>query len=118
MKIFSILSLFVLTPVFAHAQIIGSGGGGLQGILGTISGLINLAIPVVIALAVLYFFWGLAQYILNSANEDKKEEGRNIMIWGIIALFVMVSVWGLVRLLQDTFGVTDQSPIIPGEIRR
>ena len=91
--------------------------GNLGSVLGVFSDLINLAIPVVIALAVLYFFWGLAQYVLYSGDEGKKEEGRNIMIYGIIALFVMVSVWGLIGILQRTFGVQDQPPIIPGEIR-
>ncbi len=110
MKIFFVLSGLLIVPQFANAQ-------NLQGVLGTFSDLINLAIPLIIALAVLYFFWGLAQYILNSANEEKKEEGRNIMIYGIIALFVMVSVWGLIRLLQETFNVKDTNPIVPGKIR-
>jgi len=110
MKTFLVLSGLLVMPLSVSAQ-------NLQGVLGTFSNLINLAIPVVLALAVLYFFWGLAQYVLAQGSEDKREEGRNIMIWGIIALFVMVSVWGLIRLLQDTFNVKDQSPIIPGQIR-
>ena len=110
MKTFLVLSGLLIMPLSASAQ-------NLQSVLGTFSNLINLAIPVVLALAVLYFFWGLAQYVLNAANEDKKAEGRNIMIWGIIVLFVMVSVWGLIRLLQDTFNVGGQTPIIPGQIR-
>lgn len=110
MKGFLTASALLLTPMFAHAQ-------GLQSVIGVFSDLINLAIPLVLALAVLYFFWGLANYILAQGNEDKREEGRNIMIWGIIAIFVMVSVWGLVRLLQETFNVGSQTPIIPGQIR-
>lgn len=110
MKTFLVLSGLLIAPLSASAQ-------NLQGVLGIFSDLINLAIPIVIALAVLYFFWGLAQYILNSSDESKKEEGRTIMIYGIIALFVMVSVWGLIRLLQETFNVKDQNPIIPGQIR-
>ena len=111
MKIFFVLLVLLIIPLFASAQ-------NLQGLLNAFSELLNLAIPVVIALAVLYFFWGLAQYILNSGDETKKSEGRSIMIYGIIALFVMVSVWGLIRLLQETFNVKDQNPIIPGQIRR
>ncbi|MBI2617937.1 hypothetical protein HYW58_00570 [Candidatus Kaiserbacteria bacterium] len=111
MKPFLVIAALVLTPVLAYAQT-------LKSVLDTFSTLINAAIPVVIALAVLYFFWGLAQYILNSADEEKKQEGRTIMIYGVIALFVMVSVFGLIRLLQETFNVKNQNPIIPGEIRR
>jgi len=56
-------------------------------------------------LAVIYFFWGLAQYIIKSGNEEARTEARNIMIYGIIILFVMLSVWGLVGLVGSTFGV-------------
>ena len=111
MKTFFVISGFLAVPLFASAQNLGT-------VLGVFSDIINLAIPVVLALAVLYFFWGLAQYILSA--DEKKEEGRNIMIYGVIALFVMVSVWGLIALLQDTFDVggTDPSQLIPGEIKR
>ncbi len=69
-------------------------------------------------LALIFFFWGLAKYILSAGDEEKKTEGRNIMIYGVIALFVMVSVWGLTTLLGNTFGVTgggapDSAPLIP-----
>lgn len=82
-------------------------------IISIISGLIGLATPIVVALALLFFFYGLARYILNAADEEKKSEGRNIMIWGIIALFVMVSVWGLTSILGETFGITNRVINIP-----
>jgi ethanolamine transporter EutH len=107
MKTFFVVSGFLIVPLFASAQDIGN-------ILNIFSNILNSAIPVVLALAVLYFFWGLAQYILNSNDEAKKAEGRNIMIWGIIALFVMVSVWGLIGILQQTFNVDgSDAPTLP-----
>ncbi len=80
--------------------------------------IINLLIPIVFALALLYFFWGLAQYILASGDPTAQESGRNKMIWGIVALFVMASVWGLVRFLGTAIGVNQDAapsvnPIIP-----
>ena len=68
-------------------------------------------IPLVFALAVLMFVWGVVQYVINSAEEAKKEKGRQFMLWGIIALTVMVSIWGLVKIVGGTFGV--DNPIIP-----
>ncbi len=47
--------------------------------------------------------------LINAGDETARTEARNIMIWGIIALFVMVSVWGLVNVLDDTFGLDDQA---------
>lgn len=86
---------------------------GIEGVLETIGDLINLATPVVVALALLYFFWGLATYILNAADKEKKKDGREIMIWGIIALFVMVSVWGIINVVRDTFNLDDNSIDVP-----
>lgn len=65
--------------------------------------IINPAIAVIIGLAAVYFFWGVAKYILHSDDTKMREEGRNMMIYGIIAIFVMVSIWGFVNLLNNTF---------------
>src|SRR3989338_10689239 len=77
----------------------------LEGILGTIGQLIAVATPIIVALALLAFFWGLAVFIFNSGDAEKRKGGIQIMIWGIIALFVMVSIWGIVNTLQQTFNV-------------
>lgn len=77
----------------------------LSDILDQVLGFLNTAAAIVIALAVVYFLYGVTQYIMQAGNEEKRTEARNTMIWGIVAIFVMVSVWGLVNLLQDTFGV-------------
>ena len=72
--------------------------------------LINAAVSVIIALAVLGFFWGVSKYMFSAQDTTKLEEGKKIMIWGIIALFVMVSVWGILNALSNTFldsGPTD-----------
>ncbi len=98
MKKIAIITL-ALTPAIAFAQTLG-------GILATIGNLIAAATPIVVALALLYFFWGLATYILAAGEEEARAKGRSMMIWGIIALFVIVSVFGLITILQGTFGVT------------
>jgi hypothetical protein len=75
--------------------------------------LINYLTIIVVALSVLAFFWGLFLFITKAGEE--KSEGRHIMIWGILALFVMMSVWGLVSVLGNTFGVSNTvAPNIPG----
>ena len=62
-------------------------------------------IPLIFALALAMFVWGVVQYVIYSSEEAKKEKGRQFMIWGIIALTVMVSVWGLVKMLGNSFGI-------------
>ena len=60
-------------------------------------------IPLIFALAVAMFVWGVVQFILNSDEEAKKAKGKQFMIWGLVALTVMISVWGLVSILGGTF---------------
>ncbi|MFA5999586.1 MAG: hypothetical protein WC783_01200 [Candidatus Paceibacterota bacterium] len=65
----------------------------------------NSVIPLIFALAVMMFVWGVVQFIIHSEDEAKKESSKQLMIWGIIGLTVMVGVWGLVSILGGTFGL-------------
>jgi hypothetical protein len=58
------------------------------------------------ALAVLAFFWGLVKYIASASDEAAKESGKNLMIWGMIALFVMVALWGILGWVQSNLGLS------------
>ena len=63
-------------------------------------------IPFIFSIAIVAFIWGVVQFfIINSDEEAKREQGKQFMIWGIVALAVMLSVWGLVSILSTTFGV-------------
>lgn len=98
-----IASLLWAVPFFAFAQ------SNIQNLVAQFGQLLNSLIPILIALALLMFFWGLIQYIRSSG--EGHGTGRNIMIAGIVALFVMVSVWGIIRLLQNTLGVSGEQQI-------
>jgi hypothetical protein len=79
-----------------------------------IGALVNLLVPLVIAIGLLLFIWGLVTYIAASGDEAAKEEGKRKMIWGIIALFVIVAVWGIVQILVTLTGTnTDAAPVVP-----
>jgi zinc transporter ZupT len=67
--------------------------------------LIKTVIPFLFSLATAAFIWGVIQYVVNPENEEKRKKGKTYMIWGIFALFVMVSMWGLVGILTGTFGL-------------
>ena len=70
------------------------------------------------AAALLFFFWGLAQFIAKSDEEQARSEGRRRMVWGVIALFVLVSVWGMVMLIGYVTGIGNtkeyQAPVVEG----
>jgi hypothetical protein len=78
--------------------------------------LINaVVVPLIFAVAFLMFVFGVAQgFIFNAGDPKKREDGRKFAVWGIIAFFIMVSVWGLVNILVGTFGFRGQSrPPLP-----
>ncbi|OIO33277.1 MAG: hypothetical protein COZ49_04260 [Candidatus Yonathbacteria bacterium CG_4_10_14_3_um_filter_47_65] len=78
-----------------------------------ISSILDPLVPLIIGLALVYFLWGVSKYILHGDDEKKREEGRQMMVYGIIGLFVMVSVWGLVNILVGTFGLSNIIPQLP-----
>ena len=61
-------------------------------------------VPILGTLALIFFIWGIVQYVINADNEEARAEGKKVIIWGIIGLFSMVGVWGLVNLLISTLG--------------
>ena len=72
--------------------------------------LIAVRIPrILMGVALLVFIWGLVKFLNNAGDKKGLEEGRNIMIWGVLALFVMVTVWGLIFFIQDELGIVNIS---------
>ena len=69
--------------------------------------IIDPLIILLFVLALLLFFFGLAKFILNTSggNEEGKKEGKRHMFWGIIGIFIMVSVYGILKILTNTFGI-------------
>ena len=94
--------LFAL-PLVASAQ----GLTPLKNLIASIGQILNTLIPILIALALVVFFWGLVQYI----RKPEISEGKNVMIAGILSLFIMVSVWGLVNLVHNALGVNGNGQV-------
>ena len=78
----------------------------------TISHIIGILIPAAFGLAILFFFYGIAMYVLSAGDAGKAAEGKSIMIYGVIAIAVMASVWGLTFWLQNLFGIGSNSTVV------
>ncbi len=89
------------TPLFAFATTYG--GGGVAGLLDLFKSLLNLAFPILISLAVVYFIFEVFRYTI-AGDEEAKGKAKSGIIWGIVGIFVMVSIWGLVGILSATLG--------------
>ncbi|MFA5934627.1 MAG: pilin [Candidatus Paceibacterota bacterium] len=77
---------------------------GLTDLADKVSELFNKALPLLISFAVIYFAWQVIQYTI-AGDEGKKENAKMGILWGIVGLFVIVSVWGLVGFLGDTLDI-------------
>ncbi len=88
----------------------------LSNLVGSATRIINQLVPFAIGLGLIAFLFGIVRYITAGAGEDKAA-ARNLMIYGIIALFVMVSVWGLVNFIGQALGInnpdTQRAPNVP-----
>lgn len=74
----------------------------------------NVLVPLLFALSFLTFIWGVFQYfIAGGADEEKRKQGQQLIIYGIIGFALMVSVWGLVNLLLATFNFNQAIPTVP-----
>lgn len=76
-----------------------------------IGNIISPLVPLLIGVAVIIFLYGVIKTMLADGGE-KKEEGKSYMFWGIIGLFVMVSLWGLVNVVKGTFNLDNSLPNI------
>ncbi len=104
---YHLIGLSLLAPTFAFAAL-----QGIKDLLGSFKTILQLIQPIVIGLAFVYFFWGMGQFILKDAgNEKSREEGKKKMLWGIIALFVVISIWPILGFISRTLGIGPIAPI-------
>ena len=75
----------------------------------------NVFVPVLFAIAFIVFIWGAFNtFIIGANSDDVKDKGKNLMLYGLIGFFVMVSVWGLVNILTGSVSFTNTSGVSGG----
>ena len=103
------LTVFALSlPMLASADsgLFGGETGNFGEFATGVTNLINqFLIPLFIAIAVLGFIWGVFKYfILGSDDEEKRKEGRSLMLYAIIGFVAIVALWGIVEFVAGAFG--------------
>ena len=68
--------------------------------------IINPFIVLLFTAALFLFFLGMVQFILGASDETKRHMGKRHMVWGVIGLFIMVGVFGIMAVLLRPFGIT------------
>src|SRR3989338_1748159 len=80
-------------------------GANLLGVLCVIRLILEKVVALLVSFAVIFFIYGITKYITAGEDEDKRNKMKNLMIYCIIGLFVMVSMWGIVYLLVNSFNL-------------
>ena len=80
-------------------------GPTLYTILIRLRGILDALIPFIIGLSVFVIVWGIFRYITEASNEEKRAEAKRFVVWGIIGVFFMLSIWGFVAILVNTFEI-------------
>jgi len=58
-------------------------------------------VSLLMAAAVAYFLFGVMKFVKDQGSEESQVEGKKHMMWGIIGLFIMVSVWGILNFINS-----------------
>ena len=69
-----------------------------------IKNIINPGIRLLFVVAILYFMYGVVVFIKDFNNESARDAGKKHMIYSMIGLFIMVSVWGIIAFLSNSVG--------------
>ncbi len=92
-----------MAPYFVFAA------DNIEGVLDVLFNIINdYLIPLLFITATAVFLYGVITYLTAGGDETKAETGKFYIIWGIIALFAMVAIWGLVWAVSNTFSLPGQ----------
>ena len=71
-------------------------------------------IPFLFALALLFFVFNVARYFIIGANDPKKrEQARQLALYGILAFVFLVSLWGIVNLVSRGLGIDYDRSMCP-----
>lgn len=111
---FLVATVFTLTPFVVLAQATtGQGLGDVSDIFDSFIRFINdTLIPLVFALALLMFFYGIFKYfILGGGDEGSRQEGRQLMLYAIIGFVVMASIYGIVEIISAGLGINQGTTI-------
>ncbi len=87
-------------------------------LIGGIGGIVRLLPPILLGLGVVFFFWFLIMYLIKGKNDaGKRKEALQNMMYSLIAIFIMVTLWGIIAFFGDFIGINPNvqvnAPVLP-----
>lgn len=101
-KYLIILFTFLVSPLIIFAQT--GEAGNAESLIRFLHGIINeRIIPIFIGIALIYTIYAVVSFIAAGDDTKLREEKKQQILWGVIGLFVIVSIWGIISLIGTTF---------------
>lgn len=72
-----------------------------------VSNIVTPVIGVIFLLAFVIFVYGIVMMIANQEDTEARTNGKNSILWGVIGMFIMLSAFGIIRLISNSLGVPD-----------
>lgn len=101
-----IAALIAFVPVVVSAQAITD----VNSLTNKATNIGNTIIQILIAFAVLYIIFNVVRYIMKADVPEERNKIGGAILWGIVGLFVILSIWGLVNILSNTFRTNNNAP--------
>ena len=97
-----LIGLFWLVGAPVHAQQSGNFREFVENILLDLGDVISI----IVALSVLAMLIGVFRYSLKAGTSSEgRTDLKNYLVYGLIAMFVMLSFWGILNFLIDSFTI-------------
>lgn len=97
--------MYPLIAVFSALMPLAAFAANLQDALVTVRKGIDFVIPMLMALAILVFLWGIVKYIMASGDPAKEKAARSGILWGLMGVLVLVAFWGIIQIVANTFDI-------------
>ncbi len=114
-KIIAFGSVFMPFIVSAQTSFGQAPGSNLDSFILWIKAAMNMATTLILGAAIVYLIWNVFGFVMAAGDEETRAEKRSGVIYGVIGVAIMVSIWGLVNFVTTSVGTvnTQQSAPVP-----
>lgn len=96
-KMGAVSVLFMPLAALAQVQVT-----NVETLIRRVQGIMNTLVPLILIVATIVFIWGIVSTLIAGGDVEKRKEGRDLVLYGLIGLFVISAVWGLVAIIGNT----------------
>jgi phosphate starvation-inducible membrane PsiE len=77
--------------------------------------ILNPLILLTFGVAFIFFLWGVVKFLSSDAADKSRSEAKSAILWGIVGMFIMFSVYGIINFVLSTFQVNTSDPTLNGQ---